>query len=412
VINYSSHFDQAIGRIKSEGRYRQFNDLERIVGRFPIAKSHRTGEEVVVWCANDYLGMGQHPHVIEAMTDTINHLGAGSGGTRNISGTHHKIVELEETLAELHGKEAALVFTSGYIANEASLSTIGSVLKDCVIYSDSLNHASMINGIRHSPAEKKIFRHNDVDHLESLLANTAHQRPKVIAFESVYSMDGDIGPIAEICRLARKYNAITYLDEVHAVGMYGDRGAGVAERDNVMDQVDIIQGTLAKAYGLMGGYIAANANVIDTIRSVAPGFIFTTSLPPALAAGANASIRYLMQSQAERAQHQANAAMLKSMLSDAHIPQIENNTHIVPVLIGDPVLCKQASDILIEEYGMYVQPINYPTVPKGTERLRFTPTPYHTESMMMELTQALVAVFDRLQIPRAIPQEFKQTLRA
>ncbi len=400
MIDYHSHFTDAITRLHAEGRYRQFNDLERIVGRFPVAVSHRTNREVVVWCANDYLGMGQHPDVIAAMTGTIEAMGAGSGGTRNISGTHHKLVELENTLAELHGKESALVFTSGYIANEASLSTIGSILKDCVIFSDSLNHASMINGIRHSPAEKKIFRHNDVAHLETLLANTPHRCPKIIAFESVYSMDGDIGPIAEICALARKYNAMTYLDEVHAVGMYGPRGAGVAERDGLMDEVDIIQGTLAKAFGLMGGYIAASAAIIDTIRSYAPGFIFTTSLPPALAAGANASIRYLMESNSERAAHQERAQTFKAMLAQAGIPQIDNNTHIVPVLIGDPVLCKQASDLLIEEHGIYVQPINYPTVPKGTERLRFTPTPFHSHAMMEQATEALVAVFETLGIQR------------
>lgn len=400
MIDYNAQFDAAIDRVKSEGRYRVFNDLERIAGRFPIARSHRTGEEVIVWCANDYLGMGQHPTVISAMTDAIATMGAGSGGTRNISGTHHEIVKLESTLAELHDKEAALVFTSGYVANEAALSTISSILKDCIVFSDSLNHASMISGIRHSSAEKKIFRHNDVAHLESLLAASHHNRPKLIAFESVYSMDGDVGRIAEICKLAKRYNAITYLDEVHAVGMYGPRGAGVAERDGLMDEVDIIQGTLAKAYGIMGGYIATSARIVDAIRSYASGFIFTTSLPPALAAGANASIRYLMQSDSERAAHQSNAALLKDMLRDAGIPQIENDTHIVPVLVGDPVLCKQASDMLIERHHMYVQPINYPTVPKGTERLRLTPTPFHTPNMMRALTDALVKVFDELGIAR------------
>lgn len=400
VIDYEAQFEAAVGRVKSEGRYRVFNDLERKVGCFPSAKSYRTGEDVVVWCANDYLGMGQHPKVIDAMRAAIRELGAGSGGTRNISGTHHKIVELEQTLAELHQKEAALVFTSGYIANEATLSTVGSILKDCVIFSDALNHASMIHGVRSSSADKKIFRHNDVAHLEELMADTPHHRPKLIAFESVYSMDGDIGPIEEICELARRYNAITYLDEVHAVGMYGEHGAGIAEREGLMDRVDIIQGTLAKAYGVMGGYIAASANVIDMVRSYAPGFIFTTSLPPALAAGANASIRHLMNSQTERALHQERAQTLKAMLRDKKIPIIECDTHIVPVLIGDPVLCKQASDRLLEKHNVYVQPINYPTVPKGTERLRFTPTPLHTNEMMVDLTDALVETFDTLGIDR------------
>ena len=400
MIDYDAQFDAALSRIKNEGRYRVFNDLERVVGEFPYAISHRTGEKVVVWCANDYLGMGQHPKVISAMTDAVETMGAGSGGTRNISGTHHKIVELEETLCELHDKEAALVFTSGYIANDATLSTLGSMLRDCVIFSDSLNHASMINGIRHSIAEKKIFRHNDVDHLRELLAATPACQPKIIAFESVYSMDGDVGRIKEICDLAKRYNALTYLDEVHAVGMYGERGAGIAERDGLMDEVDIIQGTLAKAYGVMGGYIATSRNLVDMIRSYAPGFIFTTSLPPALAAGATASIRHLIESQEERVGHQDAAQTLKGLLGEAGIPQIECDTHIVPVLIKDAVKCKQASDMLIEEYGIYVQPINYPTVPKGTERLRLTPTPMHTAEMMHDLTNALVDVFDRLGITR------------
>lgn len=400
MIDYHAQFESALQRVKNEGRYRVFNNLERIAGNFPFAKSHRNGEEVIVWCANDYLGMGQHPAVVNAMVEATQQMGAGSGGTRNISGTHQKIVELEATLSELHEKESALVFTSGYIANEATLSTIGSMLKDCVIFSDSLNHASMINGIRHSIAEKKIFRHNDIEHLKSLLAATPIAQPKIIAFESVYSMDGDIGRIEAICDLAERYHALTYLDEVHAVGMYGPRGGGIAERDGLMDRVDVIQGTLAKAYGIMGGYIAASSSIIDMVRSYAPGFIFTTSLPPALAAGANASIRHLMHSQTERQEHQKAARYLKAQLTDAGIPQIHCDTHIVPVLIGDPVKCKQASDLLLEEYQMYVQPINYPTVPKGTERLRFTPTPMHSEAMMDALTDALVDVFDRLGIER------------
>ena len=395
-IDYNAAFDAALDQIRAEGRYRVFADLERKVGNFPRAYSHRCGAEVIVWCANDYLGMGQHPAVLNAMRATIDAMGAGAGGTRNISGTHHRIVELEQTLATLHQKEAALVFTSGYVANEASLSILGAMLPGCVIFSDAQNHASMIHGIRQSGAEKKIFRHNDVEHLARLLAATDIKRPKIIAFESVYSMDGDIGPIKEICQLARQYNAFTYLDEVHAVGMYGPHGAGIAEREGLMDQVDVIQGTLAKAYGVIGGYIAAKANVVDMIRSYAPGFIFTTSLPPAIAAGANASIRHLMQSNAERAAHQANARQLKTMLGDAGIPVMANRTHIVPVMVGDPVLCKRISDILLEEYRMYVQPINYPTVHKGTERLRITPTPFHTEAMMQELTAALVEIFARL----------------
>ncbi len=399
-IDYSQHFEEAIAKIKAEGRYRVFNDLERHAGTFPVAKSHTSGEDVIVWCANDYLGMGQHPTVLDAMQKAVLTMGAGSGGTRNISGTHHKIVELETTLAELHQKEAALVFTSGYIANEASLSTLGSILPNCIIYSDQYNHASMINGIRGSNAQKKIFRHNDVDHLRQLLDASDRNAPKIIAFESVYSMDGDIGPIKEICKLARQYNALTYLDEVHAVGMYGEHGAGIAERDNLMHEVDIIQGTLAKAFGIMGGYVAASSATIDMIRSYAPGFIFTTSLPPALAAGAVASIRHLMESNKEREQHQANATYLKSLMADEGIPVMQTPTHIVPVLIGDPVQCKQASDLLLQKHRMYVQPINYPTVPRGTERLRFTPSPLHTNEMMERLTEAMVDVFDTLGLPR------------
>ena len=402
-----AHFTQALGQIKAEGRYRVFTDLERMVGAFPRAIYHKTGKEVIVWCANDYLGMGQHPTVLGAMTRTIEAMGAGAGGTRNISGTHHRIVELEATLAELHQKEAALVFTSGYVANEAALSTLGAILDDCVMFSDAQNHASMIQGVRHSGAEKKIFRHNDVDHLAKLLAATDAKRPKVIAFESVYSMDGDVGPIKEICALARQYGALTYLDEVHAVGMYGERGAGIAEREGLMDEVDIIQGTLAKAYGVIGGYIASRAPIVDMIRSYAPGFIFTTALPPSVAAGAHASIRHLMHSQSERAQHQANAKKLKYMLADAGIYVLDNPTHIVPVMIGDPVRCKQASDILLNEYDIYVQPINYPTVRKGTERLRFTPTPFHTEAMMQTLCEALVDVFGRLGIAYQQPEEIR-----
>lgn len=397
-IDYDARFEAALEDIRKEGRYRVFTDLERQVGKFPCALSHRTGKEVVVWCANDYLGMGQHPVVLQAMRDTIDLMGAGAGGTRNISGTHHRIVELEHTLAELHGKESALVFTSGYVANEAALSTIGAMLDNCIMFSDAQNHASMIHGIRQSGAEKKIFRHNDVEHLAKLLAAADPRRPKVIAFESVYSMDGDIGPIKEICQLARAYNALTYLDEVHAVGMYGARGAGIAEREGLMDEVDIIQGTLAKAYGVIGGYIASRRPIVDMVRSYAPSFIFTTSMPPSVAAGAHASIRYLMESQSERDAHQANARLLKDMLIAAGIPVLNCPSHIVPVMVGDATLCKKASDMLLEDFQIYVQPINYPTVRKGTERLRFTPTPLHTMEMMTQLRDALVHVYSTLNI--------------
>jgi len=397
-INYESLFQQSIDRLKSEGRYRVFNDLERKAGSFPHAQSHITGKTVNVWCSNDYLGMGQHPKVISAMSEAIGRYGAGAGGTRNISGTHHAMVTLEETLAELHNKEAALVMTSGYVTNEAALSTLCSILPDCIIFSDEYNHASMIHGIKSSKAEKKIFRHNDIVHLEELLKAANPLRPKVIAFESVYSMDGDISPIAAICDLAEKYNAITYLDEVHAVGMYGDHGAGVAEREGLMERLDIIQGTLGKAYGVMGGYIASTRTIVDVIRSYASGFIFTTALPPALAAGANASIRHLMESSEERKRHQYNVGALKDMMQKAGIPVMPSQSHILPVLVADPVLCKKASDMLLNQFDIYVQPINFPTVPRGTERLRITPTPNHNHAMMFELTRALVWVFERLGI--------------
>lgn len=397
-INYEALFQQSIDRVKTEGRYRVFNDLERKAGSFPHAKSHVTGKTVNVWCSNDYLGMGQHPKVISAMSEAIGRFGAGAGGTRNISGTHHAIVMLEETIAELHQKEAALVMTSGYVTNEAALSTLCSILPNCIVFSDAYNHASMIHGMRGSKCEKKIFRHNDVQHLEELLKAADPSCPKVIAFESVYSMDGDISPIKEICDLADKYNALTYLDEVHAVGMYGEHGGGVAEREGLMHRLTIIQGTLGKAYGVMGGYIASSRAVIDMIRSYAPGFIFTTAIPPALAAGANASIRHLMESDEERKRHQYNVGVLKDMLEKAGLPVMPTQSHILPVLVADPVLCKQASDMLLNQFDIYVQPINFPTVPRGTERLRITPTPNHTHEMMFELTRALVWVFERLGI--------------
>ncbi len=400
-VDYEQHFAIAIDRIKAEGRYRVFNDLERRVGFHPQARSHVTGRNVTVWCSNDYLGMGHNAEVMAAMHDALARYGAGAGGTRNISGTHHLMVELEALLADLHRKQAALVFTSGYVANDATLSTLSAILPNPVIFSDACNHASMIHGIRHSQAEKHIFRHNDLAHLEELLAATDPTRPKIIAFESVYSMEGDIAPIAAYCDLAARYNAITYLDEVHAVGMYGARGAGIAEREGVMDRVTIIQGTLAKAYGVMGGYITGSRAFVDAIRSYAPGFIFTTTIPPVLAAGAIAAIRYLMESDAERKEQQHNVSVLKDMLYRTHIPVMHTESHIIPILVGDATLARQASDMLLHNFDIYVQPINYPTVPRGLERLRVTPTPQHTSEMMVELTRALAWIFERLDIKRA-----------
>jgi 5-aminolevulinate synthase len=394
-MDYTSHFSAALDQIRREGRYRVFADVKRCCGAFPTA-SHFTPsgtKSIVVWCSNDYLGMGQHPSVIAAMHEAIDLVGAGSGGTRNISGTTHYHVELEHELADLHGKEQALLFTSAYVANEAALSTLVKLLPGCVIFSDEKNHASMIEGIRHGGGEKRIFRHNDIADLEAKLKQFPRGTPKIIAFESVYSMDGHIAPIDAICDLAEKYNALTYLDEVHAVGLYGPRGGGIAERDGVMHRVDIINGTLAKGFGVMGGYIAGTRDLCDAIRSFAPGFIFTTSLAPALAAGAVASIRHLKSSGVERERHQERAATLKARLSAAGLPLFENDSHIVPVLIGDPVHCKQVTDTLLDHYGIYAQPINYPTVPRGTERIRLTPSPVHTDAQMDVLVDALTELW-------------------
>ncbi|OGS48503.1 MAG: 5-aminolevulinic acid synthase [Erythrobacter sp. RIFCSPHIGHO2_12_FULL_63_10] len=403
-MNYDHVFDQAIDRLHAEGRYRVFIDILRNKGAYPNARcfhGHNGPKPITVWCSNDYLAMGQHPKVISAMEDALHDVGAGSGGTRNIGGNTHYHIQLEAELADLHGKEAALIFTSGYVSNDATLSTLAKLLPGCVIFSDELNHASMIAGIRNSGAEKRVFRHNDVAHLEELLAAEDSDAPKLIAFESVYSMDGDVAPIHAICDLAEKYNALTYIDEVHAVGMYGKRGGGISERDEAADRIDIIEGTLGKAFGVMGGYIAADRKIVDCIRSYAPGFIFTTSLSPVLVAGVLASVRHLKESSAEREGQQAAAAMLKTMFRDAGLPVMDSVTHIVPLMVGDPVRAKKISDILLAEYGMYVQPINFPTVPRGTERLRFTPGPSHDEAMMRELTNALVEIWDRLELDLA-----------
>ncbi|KZY43486.1 5-aminolevulinate synthase [Roseovarius sp. HI0049] len=403
-MDYTAKLDEAIGRLHEEGRYRTFIDIERKQGQFPHATWRRPdGSEtpITVWCGNDYLGMGQHPVVLEAMHEAVDATGAGSGGTRNISGTtvYHKRLEAE--LADLHGKEAALLFTSAYIANDATLSTLPKLFPGLIIYSDELNHASMIEGVRRNGGAKRIFRHNDVEHLRELMAADDPDAPKLIAFESVYSMDGDFGPIEAICDLADEFGALTYIDEVHAVGMYGPRGGGVAERDRLMHRLDIINGTLAKAFGVMGGYIAASAKMCDAIRSYAPGFIFTTSLPPAVAAGAAASVAHLKRDKALRDLHQERAKILKTRLKGMGLPLIDHGSHIVPVIVGDPVHTKKLSDMLLEGYGIYVQPINFPTVPRGTERLRFTPSPVHGPNEMDHLIRAMDELWSHCALNRA-----------
>jgi len=402
-MDYKKQFSEALNAVKQEGRYREFADIRRYCGDFPKAKHFGADgqRDIKVWCSNDYLGMGQHPAVMAAMHEAIDIAGAGSGGTRNISGTTHYHVELEEELADLHGKESALLFTSGYISNDASLSTLVRLLPGCVIFSDQMNHASMIEGIRHGGGPKRIWRHNDMADLEAQLKEYDRDAPKIVAFESVYSMDGDISPIGDICELAKKYNAMTYLDEVHAVGMYGPRGGGVAERDGVMDQLDIIEGTLAKGFGLMGGYIAATSDIVDAIRTYSSGFIFTTSLAPAIVAGALASVRYLKESQKERDSQQERARVLKEKILAAGLPLLDNPSHVVPVMVGDPVLCKQLTDTLMDRFGIYVQPINYPTVPKGTERIRLTPGPLHSDADMDHLIDALNTLWAEMKLERA-----------
>ncbi len=401
--DYDRVLAHGIDRLRAEGRYREFADICRVRGRFPRALYRGQGaeREVTVWCSNDYLGMGQHPAVLAAMHAAIDDVGAGSGGTRNISGTTHYHVELEQELADLHGKEAALLFNSGYMANEATLSSLVRALPNCIVLSDEMNHASMIEGIRHGGGEKLIWRHNDLADLEAKLQTLAADRPKLIAFESVYSMDGDIAPLAAICALARRHGALTYLDEVHAVGMYGARGGGIAERDGMLGEIDIIEGTLAKAFGLMGGYIAANATIVDAIRSFAPGFIFTTSIAPAIAAGATAAIRHLKASSLERQLQSRHAKLLTASLKARGLPVTETESHIVPLIVGDPVKCKVLTDRLLSDFSIYVQPINYPTVAKGTERLRLTPGPLHGELEISRLVAALDQLWTEMMLRRA-----------
>ncbi|MDU6243272.1 MAG: 5-aminolevulinate synthase [Bradyrhizobium sp.] len=397
-MNYEDYFRRQLDGLRREGRYRVFADLERKAGAFPIAtyRGPHGERDVAVWCSNDYLGMGQHPKVIGAMVDVAARMGTGAGGTRNIAGTHHPLVQLEAELADLHGKEAALLFTSGYVSNQTGIATLAKLIPDCLILSDALNHNSMIEGVRQSGCERQIWRHNDLAHLEQLLIAAGPDRPKLIACESLYSMDGDVAPLSAICDLAERYKAMTYVDEVHAVGMYGPRGGGIAERDGVMHRIDILEGTLAKAFGCLGGYIAAKGEIIDAVRSYAPGFIFTTALPPPICSAATAAIRHLKSSSWERERHQDRAARVKSILNAAGLPVMANDTHIVPLFVGDPEKCKQVSDLLLEEHGIYIQPINYPTVAKGTERLRITPSPYHDDGLIDRLAEALLQVWERL----------------
>jgi 5-aminolevulinate synthase len=398
---YDHFFAEALVPLWSERRYRIFAELERIAGRFPLATWHSPGgpREVAIWCSNDYLGMGQHPKVVGAMVEAATRVGTGAGGTRNIGGTSSELRRLERELADLHGKAAGLVFTSGYVSNQTGISTIARLIPDCLILSDELNHNSMIEGVRRSGVEKAIWRHNDVADLERLLATAAPGRPKLIVFESLYSMDGDVAPIQRICDVAERHGAMTYCDEVHAVGMYGPRGAGVAAREGAMDRVDVIEGTLAKAFGCLGGYIAGTANLVDAVRSYAPGFIFTTALPPPICAAATAAIRHLKGSEWERGRHKERAARVKSILSAAALPIMPSDTHIVPLMVGDPEKCQAASDLLLSEHGIYIQPINFPTVARGTERLRITPTPFHDDALIDRLAQALVDVWLRLDLP-------------